>query len=86
MAIRRFSGAAEQLRQAMQIKPDYAEAYYTLGTVLKQMNNYLMRLTHCARRFDSILISPALTPRWRRFCANWATMLGLRRKARPAPR
>jgi tetratricopeptide (TPR) repeat protein len=26
------------LRQAIQIKPDYAEAYYTLGTVLKQMN------------------------------------------------
>jgi Flp pilus assembly protein TadD len=26
------------LRQAIQIQPDYAEAHYTLGTVLKQMN------------------------------------------------
>ena len=33
-----FPAPAEQLRQAIQIRPDYAEAHYTLGTVLKQMN------------------------------------------------
>src|SRR5207248_9736185 len=31
-----FAAAAEELRAAIQAKPDYAEAYYTLGTVLKQ--------------------------------------------------
>ena len=30
--------AVEQLRKAVELKPDYAEAYYTLGSVLKQMN------------------------------------------------
>jgi protein O-GlcNAc transferase len=33
-----FPEAAEQLRSAIRVKPDYAEAHYTLGTVLKQMN------------------------------------------------
>jgi tetratricopeptide (TPR) repeat protein len=33
-----FERAATELRAALHIKPDYAEAYYTLGTVLKQMN------------------------------------------------
>ena len=33
-----FPAAAEQLQHAVQVKPDYAEAYYMLGTVLKQMN------------------------------------------------
>ena len=33
-----FPAAVEQLRKAVELKPDYAEAYYTLGTVLKQMN------------------------------------------------
>jgi tetratricopeptide (TPR) repeat protein len=31
-----FAAAAEELRAAIRAKPDYAEAYYTLGTVLKQ--------------------------------------------------
>jgi tetratricopeptide (TPR) repeat protein len=31
-----FGAAAEELRAAIHAKPDYAEAYYTLGTVLKQ--------------------------------------------------
>jgi len=31
-----FAAAAEELRAAVHAKPDYAEAYYTLGTVLKQ--------------------------------------------------
>jgi tetratricopeptide (TPR) repeat protein len=31
-----FVAAAEELRAATRAKPDYAEAYYTLGTVLKQ--------------------------------------------------
>src|SRR5260370_33187281 len=31
-----FAPAAEELRAAIRAKPDYAEAYYTLGTVLKQ--------------------------------------------------
>jgi tetratricopeptide (TPR) repeat protein len=29
----------EELRAATRIRPDYAEAYYTLGTVLKQQGN-----------------------------------------------
>src|SRR5581483_1504152 len=33
-----FAEAADALQSAIRIKPDYAEAYYTLGTVLKQMN------------------------------------------------
>jgi len=33
-----FPAATEQLRLAIQNQPDYAEAYYTLGTVLKQMD------------------------------------------------
>ena len=28
----------KKLKKAIELKPDYAEAYYTLGTVLKQMN------------------------------------------------
>ncbi len=31
-----LSAAAEELRAAVLTKPDYAEAYYTLGSVLKQ--------------------------------------------------
>ena len=31
-----FAAAAEELTAAIHAKPDYAEAYYTLGTVLKQ--------------------------------------------------
>jgi len=31
-----FARAVEELRAATGIRPDYAEAYYTLGTVLKQ--------------------------------------------------
>ena len=31
-----FAKAVEELRAATRIRPDYAEAYYTLGTVLKQ--------------------------------------------------
>jgi tetratricopeptide (TPR) repeat protein len=31
-----FAAAAEKLRAATHAKPDYAEAYYTLGTVLRQ--------------------------------------------------
>jgi protein O-GlcNAc transferase len=31
-----FDAAAEELRAATHARPDYAEAYYTLGTVLKQ--------------------------------------------------
>src|SRR5262249_11189891 len=34
-----FSGAVDALRAAARIRPDYAEAYYTLGTVLKQQGN-----------------------------------------------
>ena len=37
MAVGRLSWRGGTLRQAIQIKSDYAEAYYTLGTVLKQM-------------------------------------------------
>ena len=33
-----FAEAVEQLRKAVELKPDYAEAYYTMGSVLKQMN------------------------------------------------
>lgn len=32
----KFGEAEQALRGAVQAKPDYAEAYYTLGTVLKQ--------------------------------------------------
>ena len=31
-----FVDAEQELRAATAAKPDYAEAYYTLGTVLKQ--------------------------------------------------
>jgi tetratricopeptide (TPR) repeat protein len=31
-------GAAAELQKAIRAKPDYAEAYYTLGTVLKQQS------------------------------------------------
>ena len=82
-----FPGAAEQLRQAIQIRPDYAEAYYTLGTVLKQMNQLPGGGGGLARkRFASIPISPALTPRWRQFCGNRATAPAPPPKARLAPR
>jgi Flp pilus assembly protein TadD len=33
-----FPQAAESLQSAVKIKPDYSEAFYTLGTVYKQMN------------------------------------------------
>jgi Flp pilus assembly protein TadD len=33
-----FPAAVEQLRKAVELKPDYAEAFYTMGSVLKQMN------------------------------------------------
>jgi tetratricopeptide (TPR) repeat protein len=33
-----FPAAAEELHAAIQAKPDYAEAFYTLGTVLKQQD------------------------------------------------
>src|SRR5262249_18461656 len=33
----KFEEASAELEQALKIKPDYAEAYYTLGTVYKQM-------------------------------------------------
>ena len=32
--------AAEELRDACKIRPNYAEAFYTLGTVLKQQGNF----------------------------------------------
>ena len=34
-----LEGAAKELHAAIWAKPDYAEAYYTLGTVLKQQGN-----------------------------------------------
>jgi len=34
-----FSAAADELRAAIHAKPDYAEAFYTLGTVLKQQGH-----------------------------------------------
>ena len=33
-----FPQRCEKFKKAIELKPDYAEAYYTLGTVLKQMN------------------------------------------------
>jgi tetratricopeptide (TPR) repeat protein len=33
-------GAIEELGKATRVKPDYAEAFYTLGTVLKQQSKF----------------------------------------------
>jgi len=50
-----FDKATKELQAALQVKPDYAEAYYTLGTVYKQQN----KLTEAASALrDAIRLQP----------------------------